>query len=96
MEKIKVEKLSEEQIKNLGIPDSAQYSGPWSVWECESSTFDWHYDQLEKAYIYEGKVRVKTAHEEVEINAGDFVTFPKDLDCSWNVIEKIKKVYKFE
>jgi len=49
--------------------------------------------QTETAYVYEGKVKVKTAKEEVEINKGDLVTFPAGLDCNWKVIETIKKVY---
>ena len=96
MGEIKIEQLNDQQKKDLQIPDAPQRQGPWSVWECEPSTFDWHYDQVEKAYVYEGKVKVKTAQEEIEIKAGDFVTFPKDLDCTWEVNETIRKVYKFE
>lgn len=96
MSKIKIEKLNDQQKKTLNIPEAPRRQGPWSVWECAPSQFDWHYDQTEKAYLYEGKVKVKTPSEEVEIKAGDFVTFPKDLGCSWNVIEKVRKVYKFE
>ena len=96
MSKIKIEKLNEQQKKALNIPDSPKAQAPWSVWECAPSEFDWHYDRLEKAYVYEGRVKVKTPAEEVEIKAGDFVTFPKGLGCSWQVIEKIRKVYTFE
>ena len=96
MGKIKVEKLSEQQKKTLNIPKSPQQQGPWLVWECPPSLFDWHYDQTERAYLYEGKVKVKTPTEEVEIKAGDFVTFPKGLGCSWEVLERVRKVYKFE
>lgn len=96
MEKITVCQLTEDQKKELQIPDRPCGAGPWGVWECEPSTFDWHYDTVEKAYVYEGKVKVKTADQEVEIKAGDFVTFPRHLDCTWTVQEKIKKVYMFE
>ena len=96
MSRIKIEKLSDEQKKKLQIPATPKAQGGWSVWECPPSAFDWHYDQLEKAYVYEGKVKVKTAQETVEIKAGDFVTFPKDLSCHWQVLEKIRKVYLFE
>ena len=96
MSKITVAQLNDEQKKDLQIPDRPAGAGPWAVWECEPSTFDWHYDAVEKAYVYEGKVKVKTSDQEVEIKAGDFVTFPKDLDCTWTISEKIKKVYKFE
>lgn len=83
-------------MKELGIPESPEQTGPWSVWECEPSSFGWHYDQTEKAYVYEGKVKIKTDSQDVEINAGDFVTFPRGLSCQWDVLEKIKKVYTFE
>ena len=96
MDRIKVEQLDDDQKKGLDIPESPIRQGPWAVWECEPSTFDWHYDQCEKAYVYEGKVRVRTGQEEVEIKSGDFVTFPQGLDCQWEVLEKIRKVYKFE
>jgi uncharacterized cupin superfamily protein len=89
MLKIRIEKATEEKLKKLKVSD-------WSPWECEPSTFDWQYDCDESAYILEGRVKVKTAEEEVEIKKGDIIHFPKGLKCSWNVIEKIKKVYTFK
>jgi hypothetical protein len=88
MVEIKVEKLSDEELKSLGV-------NKWSPWECESSTFDWEYDDKETCYVLEGKVKVKTPDGEVEFGKGDLVTFSKGLKCTWNVIEKIRKVYKF-
>lgn len=89
MSKVKVEKATKEKLDSLGIDK-------WSPWECEPSTFDWEYDEAETCYILEGKVKVKTeSGEEVEINKGDLATFPKGLKCTWNVINKIRKVYKF-
>ncbi len=89
MSEIKIEKPTEEMLKALNIDK-------WSPWECEPSTFDWEYDAIETAYVFEGKVRVQTPSGEVEINKGDLVTFPKGLKCKWNVIEKIRKVYTFK
>lgn len=89
MSEIKIEKPTEEKLKSLNI-DS------WSPWECEPSTFDWQYDSNETAYVLEGKVKVMTSSGEVEINKGDLVTFPKGLKCTWNIIQKIRKVYTFE
>jgi len=86
--KIKIEKPTVDEIKQLGV-------NSWSSWGCEVSAFDWTYSAQEQAYVLEGKVMVKTAEEEVEINKGDLVTFPKGLSCTWNVIEPIKKVYTF-
>jgi len=96
MDRIKIEKIDDDRRKELEIPDAPVVQGPWAVWGCPPSSFDWQYSDKEIAYVYEGKVRVKTAEEEVEINAGDLVTFPSGLSCHWDVIEAIRKVYKFE
>lgn len=89
MSEIKIKKPSQEELKSMG-------TDRWSAWECEPSTFDWEYDSNETAYVLEGKVKVKTPAGEVEINKGDLVTFPKGLKCTWNVINKIRKVYTFK
>lgn len=89
MPKIKVEKPTQERLKQLNVDN-------WSPWECQPSTFDWQYDCNESAYVLEGKVKVKTLEEEVEIKKGDLVHFPKGLKCTWIVSEKIKKVYTFK
>jgi hypothetical protein len=96
MSQIRIEKLSQDRIKQLGIPDSPRSQGKWSLWECEPSVFDWQYSDTEVAYVYEGKVKVKTDKGEIQISSGDLVTFPKGLKCQWQVLEKIRKVYKFE
>ena len=96
MDKITIEKPSPEKVKQLGIPPSPQAAGEWSPWECEPSKFNWRYSDTEIAYVYEGKVKVTTDSEEVEIRKGDLVTFPKGLACTWQVIEPIRKVYKFK
>jgi len=96
MSEIKIERPSADKLKELKIPKAPKEVGQWSVWECEPSTFDWHYSQTEVAYVYQGKVKVKTDSGEVEINKGDLVTFPKGLGCTWNVIETIRKVYQFK
>ncbi|MDP8216851.1 MAG: cupin domain-containing protein [Candidatus Kaelpia imicola] len=88
--KIEVKKVAGEELKNLGV-DS------WGSWSCDISEFDWKYDSDERCYIQEGRVIVTTEEgEKVEINKGDLVLFPKGLKCSWNILEPIKKVYRFE
>ncbi len=90
MSKIKIEKVSKEKLDSLEVDK-------WSPWECKPSTFDWEYDEDEWAYVLEGKVKVRAEDgEEVEINKGDLVIFPKGLRCTWNVLEKIRKVYTFK
>ena len=88
---MKIEKkiLTKEQIEEMGIES-------WPIWSKEPSSFEWFYDSTEMAYILSGKVVVKTESEEIEINKGDFVVFPKGLNCTWNIIEKIRKHFNFE
>ena len=90
MAKITVEKPSPEKLKSLGVES-------WSSWECEPSTFDWSYDTDETAYVLEGQVTVRCPDgEKVEIQAGDLVSFPQGLSCTWEVKQKIRKVYTFK
>lgn len=89
MAKIRIEKPEQEKLDSLGV-------NKWSPWESDVCTFDWEYDTDEVCYILEGKVKVKTPEEELEINKGDLVTFPKGLKCTWNVLQKIRKVYTFK
>lgn len=87
---IKVEKKNKEDIKKIGALS-------WPIWEKEVSRFDWHYDDTEMCYIIEGKVTVKTTDGEVvNFGAGDFVTFPRGLDCVWDIKEPVRKHYNFE
>lgn len=89
MLRIVTRKMSLEEAKDLGI-DS------WSGWECEPSAFDWHYPDTETAYVFEGDVLVRTKEETVHITGGMLVTFPAGLSCTWEVRERISKVYTFE
>ena len=58
----------------------------------EISSFDWYYDSTEHCQILEGRVIVTTDNGHVEIEAGDFVTFPKGLKCVWDIKENIKSI----
>lgn len=89
MSEIKVEKVTEKELKKLGIES-------WSPWGCDISTFDWQYPDNETAYIHKGHVIVETATGKTEIKAGDLVHFPKGLKCVWHVKEPIEKVFKFD
>lgn len=86
--KIKIEKPDDKKLNELNVSS-------WGIWGCDPSTFDWHYDDEETCYLLEGKVKVKTADQAVEFGKGDMVTFPKGLDCTWTVVEKVKKHYRF-
>ena len=66
----------------------------WPEWESEVKEFPWSYDQHEEAYITEGAGTVTPdGGEPVDIKAGDFVTFPKGMSCTWDVTEPMKKKY---
>lgn len=88
MGRIKVEKLTDAEIKKRGIRN-------WPIWEKEACTFDWSYDSVEECLFLAGRVTVKSDQGDVEIKAGDFVTFPEGLTCVWEVHEPIRKHYNF-
>jgi len=89
MGKVIIKKPTKEELEKLDVNN-------WSVWECEVKRFDWEYDEKEQFYVLEGKVKVVTHDgEEVEFGKGDLVTFPQGVSCTWDVKEKIRKLYKF-
>jgi len=86
---IKVQKLSQEQLKKIGVFG-------WPIWEKEVSRFPWSYDSVEECYFLEGKVTVESEDgKSVSFGKGDFVTFPKGLSCTWNVKGPVRKHYNF-
>lgn len=86
--KVTVEKPTPGALKSLGVEH-------WGIWECEPSTFAWSYDSPETCYILEGRARIKTPEGTVEFGKGDLVRFPEGLECTWTVIEKVRKRYSF-
>jgi len=90
MADIKVEKLSMDELDRKGVFD-------WPIWEKEVSRFDWHYDSVERCLFLEGCVTVTCkGGKSVSFGKGDFVTFPKGLDCVWDVREAVRIHYQFE
>ena len=84
---------SREELERMGV-----FS--WPTWESPIRTFDWYYDEEETCYFLTGKVKVyvpniSSPEEVVEIGAGDLVTFPQGLKCTWEVLEPVKKHYNF-
>ncbi len=89
MNEIRVERLAEDQIQAQGIRS-------WPIWEKEVSTFPWHYDDRERCLILEGEVLVEPEQgKAVEIRAGDFVTFPRGMSCTWTIRTPVRKHYNF-
>ncbi|MDX1335717.1 MAG: cupin domain-containing protein [Gammaproteobacteria bacterium] len=68
----------------------------WPVWEKEISTFPWTYDDRETCYVLEGEVVVTPdGGTPVTIQAGDYVTFPAGMSCTWEVRQPIRKHFSF-
>ena len=89
MSHIKVEKNPDpKRLHELGVYD-------WSIWTKEASEFPWTYDSTEACYFIEGDVIVSTKDGEHVIKEGDYVEFPKGLDCTWKINKRVKKYYKF-
>lgn len=65
------------------------------TWGCGVSTFDWSYSDKEICLLIKGKVSVTYDGGEASFGAGDYVEFPKGLDCVWHVSEAVEKYYKF-
>ena len=87
---IKVEKLSQDEIKEKGITS-------WPIWTKEISKFPWTYDSVEECLLLEGQVTVESDDgQKVKFGKGDFVTFPKGLSCTWIVEKPVKKHYNFK
>jgi uncharacterized cupin superfamily protein len=79
----------EERLQELGVRT-------WPTWSKEVSEFPWSYDEQETCYVLEGQVQVTPdGGEPVEIGAGDLVTFPEGLSCTWKVTSPIRKHYRF-
>lgn len=69
----------------------------WPIWTCEPSTFPWQYEGTETCYLLEGDVTVTPdGGTPVRIRAGDLVTFPDGMACTWQVHTAVRKHYTFE
>lgn len=88
MSKIIVEKPSQEKLAALGV-------NRWPTWSKEVSQFPWSFGSQEIAYILEGEVTVTpNGGEPVSFSAGDLVTFPAGMSCTWNVKKALRKHYQ--
>ncbi|NOZ19724.1 MAG: cupin domain-containing protein [Planctomycetes bacterium] len=80
---------TDDTLKKMGVES-------WPIWSKEESEFPWSYDDPETCYILEGNVIVTPdGGEPVEINAGDLVTFPSGMSCTWKINKAVRKHYKF-
>lgn len=90
MSRIHVEHApSTERLAELGVEH-------WPLWTCGVSTFPWTYEDTETCYLLEGEVVVTPdGGEPVRIGAGDLVTFPAGMSCTWEVRSPVRKHYRF-
>lgn len=90
MPQIKVEHQPDaSRLKSLGVSS-------WPTWSKEVSKFPWTYSEQEVAYILEGEVTVTPKDgDPVSFGAGDLVTFPSGLSCTWEVKKPLRKHYQF-
>ncbi|MBT3223563.1 MAG: cupin domain-containing protein [Proteobacteria bacterium] len=80
---------TEDQLGRLGVRE-------WPIWTKEISEFPWTYDSSETCFFLEGDVEViPHGGDAVRIGAGDLVTFPSGMSCTWKVIKPVKKHYSF-
>ncbi|MBN2411167.1 cupin domain-containing protein [candidate division KSB1 bacterium] len=69
----------------------------WPIWTKEPSEFLWFYEMEETCYLLEGKVTVTPKDgESVNIEAGDLVTFPQGMSCTWKIHDNVRKHYTFK
>lgn len=88
MSKIIVEKPTAEKLASLGVTS-------WPTWSKEVSQFPWSFSTQEIAYILEGEVTVTpNGGEPVSFAAGDLVTFPAGMSCTWHVKKALRKHYQ--
>ena len=69
----------------------------WGTWGCDASKFPWTYSDNESCYLLKGQVTVTPTdgRKPATFGAGDFVTFPKDMSCTWDVSEAVHKHFLF-
>ncbi len=80
---------SRERLQALGVFN-------WPTWSKEISEFPWTYDEPETCYVFAGCVTVTPeGGEPVTVGAGDLVTFPAGMSCTWQVLEPVQKHYQF-
>ena len=79
-----------ERLQALGVQE-------WPIWTHEATTFPWTYDAQERCYFLEGDVTVTPEQgESVTVGAGDLVTFPQGMRCTWEIRKAVKKHYRFD
>lgn len=87
-------------IKIEHHPDAARLASlgvsSWGIWTKEVSIFPWTYDEREVCYLLEGDVIVTPdGGKPVRFGAGDLVSFPAGMSCTWEIRHPVRKHYRF-
>jgi uncharacterized cupin superfamily protein len=90
MAEIKIEEEpGEDRLESLGVRS-------WPTWGSDISKFPWTYDEPETCYFLEGDVIVTPdGGQPVRVGAGQLVTFPAGMSCTWDVRVPVRKHYRF-
>lgn len=90
MKRVAIEKQSRparDKLEKLGVFD-------WPIWAKDISSFPWTYDSSETCYFLEGDVIVTPQDgSPVHLVAGDLVTFPAGMSCTWEVRKPVREHY---
>jgi uncharacterized cupin superfamily protein len=57
----------------------------WNSWVRGVGEFYFKYRKAQRAYIYEGYGEVYTPSKKWKVKTGDYIEFPKDFVCVWNI-----------
>jgi uncharacterized cupin superfamily protein len=57
----------------------------WNSWVRGVGEFYFKYRKAQRAYIYEGYGEVYTPSKRWSVKTGDFIEFPKNFVCVWNI-----------
>lgn len=85
-----------EIIIRKPTPSEKTKAETWPIWTKEVSEFQYNYSQTEECLIISGEVEIITKSKIYHFSSGDFVIFPKGLECRWNIKKDVKKHYNFK
>ena len=63
------------------------------IFECDASTFEWHYQLDEAVYILEGSVDLDYQGKQFTLNAGDTALFRAGTSAVWHAPNYLKKTW---
>ncbi|MEH0155695.1 cupin domain-containing protein [Limibacter armeniacum] len=87
---VEVRQLSEVEM-------AAKNISQWPTKSNGVSKFPHFFEHAEACYVIEGEATVTSEeHGAVKIKKGDYVVFPKGMECYWEVTSDFKKYYHID